>query len=139
MLVIPFGPPGIFTVSELDGRKLADGWNVSTFGDVCDHCPDTAGDRDGMGLFVCNGSEKVIVIPALGATFDAPGVGDRLVMLRAGSLVDFAGLPDPLLLAPARLILPLEPIITAAAATTAMPAMINNDEAPLWPLDRFLP
>jgi hypothetical protein len=139
VLFMPLEPPGISTVSELDGRKLAEGWNVSVFGDACDHCPGTAGERDGMELPVCSGAEKVIVIHVSGATFDAPGVGATAVMLRAGNVADFVRLPEPLLLAPARFILPLEPTITAAAATTAIPATINSDAAPLWLLDRPFP
>lgn len=135
VLFMPLGPPGMFTVSELDGRKLADGWSVSVFGDTCDHCPGTDGERDGIGLSVRNGAEKVIVISVSGATFDAPGVGVTLVMLRAGRALDFVLFPGPVPLAPARLILPLELTITAAAATTAIPATISNDAAPLWLFD----
>ncbi len=89
VLFMPLEPPGMFTVSELDGRKLADGWNVSVFGDMRDHCPGIDGERDGTGMFVCNGAENVIVIPVFGATFDAPGLGVTLVILRAGRVVDF--------------------------------------------------
>ncbi len=137
--LMPLVLPGMSIVSVPYGAKEALGWNANVLGDGWVHFPGTAGESDGIGPPLASGAEKVTEIPVFGATLVAPGAGVVDVILREGRgrvATNLADLDPEEPVAPARDTLPAEVTTNAPAATTAIPARMNNDTAPLWLFDR---